>query len=110
MPSVPIFPTIPIPREDVQSLNTSVLALKEAVEMLTHQGGEQAGRHPCFAFVQPEVPNATSPGDIWLCTSGVYSFSIWDGFNWLKVGDIVTPAGDNQLYLNLHQFMRRRGR
>ena len=109
MPTVPEFPSIPVPTNDPNSLLEAILALKQSVEMLTGQdvAGDKFAPH---VFVQTEQPQARHVGDLWLCTGRIYSFNVWDGSYWLKIGDIVTPAvQDPQMYLNLHRFIRRRG-
>jgi hypothetical protein len=108
MPTVPVYPSIPVPTDDPKALLEAVLALKQTVEMLTGQdiASDKLAPH---VFVQPDPPQAWSVGDMWLCTAAVYSFSVWDGFHWLKIGDIATPANqDPQLYFNLRQFVRAR--
>ena len=110
MPTTPDFPSIPVPTDDPKSLLESVNALKQTVEMLTGQD-TTTDKSAAHTFVQASAPVALHVGDMWLCTSTVYSFNIWDGFNWLKIGNIATPTAqdqDPQIYLNLQQFMRGR--
>ena len=90
MPTVPVYPSIPVPSDEPGALLEAVQALKQTVEMLTGQDIGAAKFAP-HVFVQPEVPEALHVGDLWLCTSVSYTFNVWDGFHWLKVGDIVTP-------------------
>jgi len=86
MPVAPLWPTIPVPTEDLKSLNASVLALKQVAEMLT--GQDQMQKFAPHTFVQADTPVALHDGDFWLCTGKTYSFNIWDGNKWLKIADL----------------------
>jgi hypothetical protein len=89
----PTFPTIAVPDAEVKSLQTTVMALKQCVEMLTgvdqpSKGGSEANRFAPHVFIQNDPPSAYLPGDLWVCTAKSYSFNVWDGTRWLLVATI----------------------
>jgi len=90
MPNIPDFPSIPVPKEDLKSLNESVLALKQAVEMLTGQGDE--GRVAPHVFIQSDQPEALHKGDLWLCTTNSATFNVWNGDKWLVLSNVPALA------------------
>ena len=89
----PKFPTIPVPAADLDALHRSVLALKQAVEMLTggdgrSVSGASADRYAPHVFVQPNTPTPLHQGDLWLCTGTTYTFNIWKDDKWLIVATL----------------------
>jgi hypothetical protein len=106
MPTAPHFPSIPVPREDLKSLNASVLALKQTVEMLT--GQDQSDKYAAHVFMQAGVPEAHHVGDLWLCTGTTFTFNIWDGTDWLKLADVAIPVEGQRAYLAMQNLIRRR--
>jgi len=107
MPVTPYFPTIPVPTAEPAALLETCITMKRTLEMLT--GQDQGHTFAPHVFVQLEVPEAIHVGDFWLCTATNYTFNIWNGNRWLKLGDVVPATEMEQPYLQLHQFMRRRG-
>ena len=88
--TVPLFPAIPLPAAEVESLRASVMALKQCVELLTgtdnhSKDGSIADRFAPHVFVQGATPKAYRQGDLWLCTGEDYTLNIWDGSMWLVV-------------------------
>lgn len=80
------LPTIPQPTQDVQSLYQSVLALKEAVEMLTGQR-KGADAPSCRLFkgvIEPGKPGSgvlvtsLQDGDFWFNSSATQKLRAWD--------------------------------
>lgn len=106
MPAPPPFPTIPVPSNEVNALLETVLALKQAVELLTGQGADQT-KFAAHVFVQTEPPEAYHVGDLWLCTGPTYNFSIWDGTRWLKATPPLPVTADEHEAFRLDQFIRR---
>jgi hypothetical protein len=105
MPTTPTFPSIPVPREDLQSLNETCLTMKRTLEMLT--GQDQGDTYASHTFVQPGQPEALHNGDLWLCTAKEMSVNIWTGEKWVRVAN-VTAVTFGETDFNLAQFERRR--
>ena len=112
------YPSIPVPKEDLKSLNETVLTLKRAVEMLTGQGKGDA--YASHMFVQPNTPEAMHQGDLWLCsTMSATTLNVWMGETWVKLMDVnmslptstggVEPT-QSDVDLNLGMFSRRKQR
>lgn len=80
------FPAIPTPKNDVDSLYRSVVALKQSVEMIV--GGRGPERMPCI-FVQSTMPDETEDGDFWLQSGQKTTLSVAVGGKWLPVGTLV---------------------
>lgn len=80
------FPAIPTPKNDVDSLFKSVMALKQSVEQIV--GGRGPEHMPCI-FVQNDMPEADSDGDFWLQSGIKTTLSISVGGKWLPVGTLV---------------------
>jgi hypothetical protein len=84
------FPSIPEPKEDLKSLNASVLTLKRAVEMLTGQGRTEV--QAAHVFVQSGTPTALSIGDLWVCLTAPATLNVWIGDTWVKIVDVGTTS------------------
>lgn len=94
--TAPVFPAIPVPGTDGDSLRTAVLALKQSVDMLTggdgqSKDGSTANRFAPHVFLQGATPTAFHPGDLWLCTGTNYTLNIWDGSHWLLIATLPAP-------------------
>jgi hypothetical protein len=77
-----IFPSIPDPQSNVDSLYSTVRALKYTVELLTGQSGAVAAAR---VFVQAPVPSPLASGDLWIDTSRNNKLLTWDGIDWRVV-------------------------
>jgi hypothetical protein len=82
------FPAIPTPKNDVDSLYKSVMALKQCVEQIVTDRGP--GQYPNM-FVQKDTPTAAaaSDGDFWLQSGIKTTLSILINGKWLLVGNLV---------------------
>lgn len=83
MPTPPIYPSIPVPKEDLKSLNESVLALKQAVEQLI-------AHHP--VSVQMDEPALQNVGDLWI-QPGTGRMSYYSGLQWVMLTGGVAGFG-----------------
>lgn len=104
MPTPPPFPSIPTPTAEPAALLQTCIALKQAVEMLTGQDADQSKYAP-HVFVQTDTPTALHIGDLWLCTAKTYTFNVWDGQHWLKLGSPISPL-EAQATFDFAQFMK----
>jgi len=85
--SVAHTPPIPEPRNDVDSLFASVMALKAAVEDIVGTRGHDANVRSCV-YTQKTPPKITHNGDFWL-TEGVSStLSVSYNGKWYKIADL----------------------
>jgi len=90
MPTSPRYPSIPVPKANVESLLETVNTLKRTVEMLT--GQDKSDKNAARVHVHTEAPTDAMLGDLWLCTGSEYSLSIWAANRWLKIAVLPTPA------------------
>lgn len=68
---------IPDPQPDLISLHRTVVALKNAVDLMTGQVGDDA--HTSRVYVQDNTPDRPKKGDLWIgSTRTVY----WNGRSW----------------------------
>lgn len=81
MSNAPVYPSIPVPSNDIQSLVTTVRALKQVVEILVGLRGDR-GVAGHIAF-QDAPPNPTQPGDLWITSGG--KTRVWNGTTWLAI-------------------------
>lgn len=77
-----IFPSIPDPAANVQSLYDAVRIMKYSLELLTGQSGEIAAAR---VFVRATVPAPQASGDLWIDTSRNNKLLMWDGTDWRTV-------------------------
>ena len=77
-----IFPSIPDPQSNVESLYASVRVMKQTVELLAGQTGAVA---PARVFVQSATPSPLASGDLWIDTSRNNKLLTWDGIDWRAV-------------------------
>jgi hypothetical protein len=77
-----IFPSVPDPQANLQSLYDAVRTLKQAVELLTGQSGTVAA-----ARVTPSAvpPTPLAAGDLWINTEANNRLFVWDGVDWRAV-------------------------
>jgi hypothetical protein len=111
-----MFPSIPVPENNPESLHRTCLALKKAVEMLTgadskSRDGSSSDRFANHVFVGTDVPEALHVGDLWLATGQSYTFNIWNGTDWLLVATLP-PQGEAVVrqYRTFPNVAGRRGR
>lgn len=77
-----IFPSIPDPQSNVESLYDAVRTLKYSVELLAGQTGAVSAAR---VSVQPTVPSPLASGDLWIDTSRNNKLLAWDGVDWRVV-------------------------
>jgi hypothetical protein len=77
-----IFPSIPDPQSNIESLYDAVRTLKYSVELLTGQTGTVSAAR---VFVQATVPSPLASGDLWIDTSRNNKLLMWDGVDWRAV-------------------------
>ena len=77
-----IFPSIPDPQSNVESLYDAVRTLKYSVELLAGQTGAVSAAR---VFMQPIVPSPLASGDLWIDTSRNNKLLAWDGIDWRVV-------------------------
>lgn len=77
-----VYPSIPDPVGTIDSLLTTVRALKQSVETLSGQRGAHA---PTKVFVAEVQPTAHHSGDMWVDTSNSNKLRVWDGTAWRNV-------------------------
>lgn len=77
-----IFPSIPDPQSNVESLYTAVRIMKQTVELLTGQTGAVAAAR---VFVQSATPSPLASGDLWIDTARNNKLLAWDGIDWRVV-------------------------
>jgi len=80
------FPSIPTPQPDLDALQRTCSALKQAVEQIV---GTRGSEHmPCI-FVQNDQPEADEDGDFWLASGIKTTLSISINGKWMPVGTLV---------------------
>ena len=77
-----IFPSIPDPQSNVESLYDAVRTLKYSVELLAGQTGTVSAAR---VSVQPTVPSPLASGDLWIDTARNNKLLAWDGIDWRVV-------------------------
>lgn len=77
-----IFPSIPDPQANTQSLYDVVRTMKQTIELLTGQSGTIAAARVTVANVPP-TPLAS--GDLWVNAVDNNKLYVWDGTSWLAV-------------------------
>jgi hypothetical protein len=77
-----IFPSIPDPQSNVESLYDAVRTLKYSVELLAGQTGAVSAAR---VFMQPTVPSPLASGDLWIDTARNNKLLAWDGVDWRVV-------------------------
>jgi hypothetical protein len=77
-----IFPSIPDPQSNVESLYDAVRTLKYSVELLAGQTGAVSAAR---VSVQPTVPSPLASGDLWIDTARNNKLLAWDGIDWRVV-------------------------
>lgn len=75
-----IYPSIPDPTNNSDSLVTTVRALKQAVEQLTGQRNNGPAAH---IFSQTARPTAIAVGDVWIDKNSIARY--WAGTDWLNL-------------------------
>lgn len=75
----PLVPSIPVPGEDLKSLRTAVMAIKQVLESTT---GDAGGNHPGM-FVSNQRPVGRRKGDLWITEYPSITVSYWTGSDWV---------------------------
>lgn len=84
MPTSPVFPSLPMPRTELEALYTFCMSAKQAIEQMQHGPGQSPR-----IFVQDTPPAIIRNGDFWLSqgTSTTLNVSL-DG-QWIRAGTLV---------------------
>jgi hypothetical protein len=88
------YTTIPLPMTNVETLQQSVMALKQNVELLTGMqeiksaSPDNVPTRASFVVVQDTQPPADNDGDLWLYPTGSQLFVSLSG-KWLLVGNLT---------------------
>lgn len=77
-----LYPSVPDPQANTQSLYDAVRALKQAVELLTGQAGTLAAARIKVSAVPP---TALVAGDLWVNSADNNKLFVWDGVDWRAV-------------------------
>lgn len=77
-----VFPSVPDPQANIESLYDAVRTLKQSVELLTGQRGTVAAAR-VSASSTPPTPVAS--GDMWVNTASNNKLFVWDGVDWRAV-------------------------
>lgn len=83
-----IYPSIPDPTNNADSLLNTVRALKQVVEQLTGQRANGAAAH---VFAQNDPPVAIAYGDFWIDTNAKSALRYWNGNEWVLVSSPTYP-------------------
>jgi len=82
-----IYPPLPDPKPDVDTLLSVVTALKQTVETLVGQRGSNGWATQ--TFIQRDPPTASKVGDMWvrqaMLAGEVDIVSVWNGSAWQKL-------------------------
>jgi hypothetical protein len=77
-----IYPSIPDPQANLQSVYEAVRTMKQSVELLTgHSGTVAAAR----VSVASTPPTPVASGDLWVNTGSNNKLFVWDGTDWRAV-------------------------
>lgn len=77
-----IFPSIPDPQANTQSLYDVVRTMKQTIELLTGQSGTIAAARVTVAAVPP---TPLAEGDLWVSSENNNKLFVWNGISWLAV-------------------------
>lgn len=77
-----IFPSIPDPQANVESLYDAVRTMKQSVELLAGQSGTVAAAR---VSVSATPPTPIASGDLWVNTASNNKLFAWDGTDWRAV-------------------------
>ena len=80
------FASIPTPQPDIDALQRTCMALKQAVEQIV---GMRGGERMPSIFVQNTQPDETTDGDFWLVSGTTTTLSIAINGKWMPVGNLV---------------------
>jgi hypothetical protein len=77
-----IFPSIPDPQANIESLYDAVRTMKQSVELLAGQSGTVAAAR---VSVSSTPPTPIASGDLWISTNANNKLFAWDGTDWRAV-------------------------
>ena len=87
MATSPTFPSIPMPRSELEALYNCCMVLKQAVEAL--QGANRETGYSPRMFVQNTPPDVTRDGDFWLAQGISMTLNVSLGGQWVRTGTLV---------------------
>ncbi len=77
-----VFPSIPDPQANTESLYDVVRTMKQSVELLAGQKGSVAAAR---VSVSAAPPTPVASGDLWVNTGSNNKLFVWDGTDWRAV-------------------------
>ena len=77
-----VFPSVPDPQANLDSLYDVVRTMKQSIELLTGQRGDVA---PARVSSSDTPPTPLAPGDMWVNTASNNKLFVWDGVDWRAV-------------------------
>jgi hypothetical protein len=84
------LPTIPVPRPDVESLCSTVEALKQVVERFMRAPKPMGtGRRPMMIVQTTQPMGGAQDGDFWLCVGEKTTLNVMVSGVWHTVGSLV---------------------
>jgi hypothetical protein len=87
MPTSPTFPSMPMPRNELEALHSFCMVAKQAIEQL--QGADRATGYAPRMFVQDQPPTIERDGDFWLAQGTSTTLNVSLAGQWVRAGTLV---------------------